>query len=276
MAEGFNQLTAPENMKEEILLPSYTCGVCETICTKDEIYSHSSCLEGYDKFCVDDNLYFYPQIDGEEVILTDTIQVSNQEAKSNWRNSKILEEEQLIEEIHKRPPLWNFKLPLSERTMQAKKKLWEEIKIAINNTMDIATMKKKWKSLCDTYRTYENKQQKSSGSAGFSQKKWMHFERMKFLNDMQPEIETVTNIATFLSEESNDTITFDERSSSGHGSYKPINIPSFVPLTPPPSNKAALYGNLVAAQLRDINPQVMDNTMLQIAMLNNVKKKNPY
>ncbi|EFN71220.1 hypothetical protein EAG_07598, partial [Camponotus floridanus] len=90
----------------------------------------------------------------------------------------------LIEEIHKRPPLWNFKLPLSERTMQAKKKLWEEIKTAMNNTIDIATMKKKWKSLCDTYRTYKSKQQKPSGSAGTSQKKWVHFERMKFLSDM--------------------------------------------------------------------------------------------
>lgn len=59
------------------------------------------------------------------------------------------------------------------------------------DTIDIATMKKKWKSLCDTYRTYKNKQQKPSGSAGASQKKWAHFERMKFLSDVQPEIEYV-------------------------------------------------------------------------------------
>nr|XP_012218109.1 PREDICTED: uncharacterized protein LOC105669628 [Linepithema humile] len=103
--------------------------------------------------------------------------------------------------------------------MQAKKKLWEEIKTAMNDTMDIATMKKKWKSLSDTYRTYKNKQQKPSGSVGTSQKKWVHFEQMKFLSDMQLETETVTNIATFLSEEFNDTImTFDECSSSGRGS----------------------------------------------------------
>ncbi|XP_025265237.1 uncharacterized protein LOC112638212 [Camponotus floridanus] len=184
--------------------------------------------------------------------------------------------------------------------MQAKKKLWEEIKTAMNNTIDIATMKKKWKSLCDTYRTYKSKQQKPSGSAGTSQKKWVHFERMKFLSDMQPEIETVTNIATFLSEESNDTMTFDECSSSGRGSRnhkrscssidsedgtnfdrlidainQPISIPPFVPPTPPPSDKAALYGNLVAAQLREINPQIMDDLMLQVMqLLNNVKKKN--
>ena len=71
----------------------------------------------------------------KEVIVTDTTtQVPNQEAKSNWRNNKILEEEQL-EEIYKRPPLWNFKLPISERSIQAKKKLWEEIKVAMNGNV---------------------------------------------------------------------------------------------------------------------------------------------
>ncbi|XP_011858323.1 PREDICTED: uncharacterized protein LOC105555868 [Vollenhovia emeryi] len=163
-------------------------------------------------------------------------------------------------------------------------------------------MKKKWKSLCDTYRTYKNKQQKPSGSAGTSQKKWVHFERMKFLNDMQLETETVTNIATFPSEESNDTMTFDEHSSSDRGSRKhkrscssidsedgsnfdrlidainqPINIPPFVPPKPPPSDKATLYGNLVTAQLREINPEVMDDIMLQVMqLLNNAKKNNSY
>jgi len=62
-------------------------------------------------------------------------QVSNlgEEADaSNWQNKKIMEEEHLIAEIYKRPALWNFKLPLSERSLQIKKKLWEEISASMN------------------------------------------------------------------------------------------------------------------------------------------------
>jgi len=40
-----------------------------------------------------------------------------------------------------------------------------------------------------------------------------------------------------------------------------------VPPTPPLSDKADLYGNLVAAQLQEINPQVMDDIMLQVMQL---------
>lgn len=56
---------------------------------------------------------------------------------------------------------------------------------------------------------------------------------------------------------------------------RPFSIPPFVPPMPPPSDKAALYGNLVVAQLREINPQAMDDIMLQVMqLLNNAKKKS--
>lgn len=35
-----------------------TCGLCETICNEDEISTHE-CLEGYDNYITDKNLYFY-------------------------------------------------------------------------------------------------------------------------------------------------------------------------------------------------------------------------
>jgi len=57
-------------------------------------------------------------------------QVSNlgEEADaSNWRNKKIMEEKHLIAEIYKRPALWNFKLPLSEQSLQIKiKNCWKK------------------------------------------------------------------------------------------------------------------------------------------------------
>lgn len=62
----------------------------------------------------------------------ETTQSSNQKTNNDWRNNKIMEEEQLIEEVHKRPPLWNFKLPLVERSLHIKKKLWKEIYISMN------------------------------------------------------------------------------------------------------------------------------------------------
>ncbi|XP_011156993.1 uncharacterized protein LOC105194000 [Solenopsis invicta] len=123
---------------------------------------------------------------------------------------------------------------------------------------------------------------------------------MKFLSDMQPEIETVTNMAPFPNEDSNDTAIFDESSSSGCGSRnhkrscsslddnedsfdrlvdainQSINVPPFVPPTPTVTDKAALYGNLVATQLREINSQFVDDIMIKVMqLLNDAKKRYP-
>lgn len=60
-------------------------------------------------------------------------QVPQADVASNWRNHKVMEEEHLIGEVHKRPALWNFKLPLSQRSQQVKRKLWEEIAVSMNS-----------------------------------------------------------------------------------------------------------------------------------------------
>jgi len=52
-------------------------------------------------------------------------------------------------------------------------------------------MKKKWKSLCDSFRIHKTKQQQRSGSAAKRKNTWVHFERMQFLNDVQLENEYV-------------------------------------------------------------------------------------
>ncbi|XP_011880328.1 PREDICTED: uncharacterized protein LOC105568899 [Vollenhovia emeryi] len=247
-------------------------------------------------------------VNSNEVIVMETTQIQNRETNSNWQNQKVLQEEQLIEEIRKRPALWNFKLPLSERGLQAKKKLWEEIFTAMNGTMDIAIMKKKWKSLCDSYRIHKNKQHQPSGSAGTRKSSWVHFEQMQFLRDVQSETETTTNIpATEGHEESNDSINSDSicfdggSSSSGRGSRpvgnnkrrlsvddesmfdrfidalgQPpvINIPPFTPSLPTsPTDEAQLFGNLIATQLREMDPDIMDDTMVQVMQLINSAKR---
>ncbi|KAL0130269.1 hypothetical protein PUN28_002105 [Cardiocondyla obscurior] len=121
-------------------------------------------------------------MDTDETNTNDAVEVINVNKEideRDWRNSKILQEEQLIEEVRKRPALWNFKLPLSDQTLKIKKRLWEEIAVAMNG-MDITSIKER-KSL----KIFKNKQRSQpSGSAGTSQKSsWVHYDRMQFLCD---------------------------------------------------------------------------------------------
>lgn len=37
----------------------YTCGICEIIMDEKDIQTHE-CVEAYNQFFIDDNLYFYP------------------------------------------------------------------------------------------------------------------------------------------------------------------------------------------------------------------------
>lgn len=53
-----------------------------------------------------------------------------------------------------------------------------------------------------------------------------------------------------------------------------VNLPPFMLPPPPPPDKAALFGNLIAAQLKEIDSQLLDNTMLQVMKLINDAKKN--
>lgn len=57
---------------------------------------------------------------------------------------------------------------------------------------------------------------------------------------------------------------------------EPVNLPPLVAPTPPLTDKAALYGQLVATQLREINPQYIDDIMVKVLqMLNDFRKTNP-
>lgn len=80
-------------------------------------------------------------VDGVEQMVTDSgsmlcsRSVTNEGDKENAWNSKIRLEEQLIGEIRQRPPLWNFKLPLPERGVRIKERLWEEVSIKLNGIL---------------------------------------------------------------------------------------------------------------------------------------------
>lgn len=53
---------------------------------------------------------------------------------TNLLARKVHNEEFLIEEVRKRPPLWNFKLHISERGARTKQILWEEIADSMKGT----------------------------------------------------------------------------------------------------------------------------------------------
>lgn len=57
--------------------------------------------------------------------------------------------------------------------------------------MTVMEIKKKWKSLSDMYRRHRKTRKQPSGSAAAKKVKWLHFERLSFLHDMQRENEYV-------------------------------------------------------------------------------------
>ncbi|XP_011879052.1 PREDICTED: uncharacterized protein LOC105568196 isoform X1 [Vollenhovia emeryi] len=317
MAGRSEKYASPKNIDKEML---HTCSVCKSKVVEEEICNHP-CLRGYEFFYVDENLIFHPQnqnddeqslVDDSHMSLVDDSEEMDEIEKQvpkkikktieTWHNEKHVQEEQLIDEIHKRPALWNFKLPLAERSIQIKKKLWEEVSASINN-MDIATVKKKWKSLCDSFRIQQNKQYRPSGSAATSQtNKWVHFDRMQFLSDVQLTSKTATNISRFESNEelhedydddSRNSILCDDNSSSGRGSRgskrrstsisdnaaidriaNALNQPVTVKLpSSSPPDKIMSFANLIAAQLREIDPQDVDEVMIQLLQVLNTAKK---
>lgn len=53
--------------------------------------------------------------------------------------------------------------------------------------MTVAQMKKKWKSLSDMFRRHRKVHIQPSGSAAAKKVKWLHYERLSFLHDVQLE-----------------------------------------------------------------------------------------
>ncbi|XP_018371361.1 PREDICTED: uncharacterized protein LOC108766520 isoform X1 [Trachymyrmex cornetzi] len=222
------------NVDENNLNISYTCGVCETFIIEDNLLSHT-CFNEYSNVCIDENFYCYPQCedgsivrkslmpDGTEDIVTTiphTVKGAVNSHKSVDLETKKMEiEEQLIDEIFKRPGLWNFKLPITERSPQIKKQLWEEIYEAMNGSFpSIEMIKRKWKSLSDSFRVHSKKNQQASGSAASGKKPWIHLQRMQFLNDVRLESRTVSNIDTMSEFDDSQSNVFHDDSNSCNNS----------------------------------------------------------
>ncbi|XP_011688850.1 PREDICTED: uncharacterized protein LOC105450615 [Wasmannia auropunctata] len=108
--------------------------------------------------------------------------VTNFPENENLR--KIFIEERLIEAVRRRPPLWNFKLPVAQRGVRNKEKLWKDVVAVMKGVVTLAEAKKKWKSLSDVFRRHRKNAELPSGSTARKMKKWVHYDRMNFLLDI--------------------------------------------------------------------------------------------
>ncbi|RLU22292.1 hypothetical protein DMN91_004570 [Ooceraea biroi] len=196
--------------------------MCEEICEKIEGHQ---CLEGYNNVYIDRNYYFYPALDDRKTIIrqsmmpdnTENIVLDNEEnvnpnipkpvratekttevSARNVRSNKLtnLEVEILIIEVQKRTPLWDFSLPLEQRSRETVQRLWDEVSRELNGKLNVAKVKKKFKSLRDTYRKIIQGQQHASSSARIDPKdpkKWKYYV-MNFLRDSCLIRPTQTNV----------------------------------------------------------------------------------
>ncbi|CAH1109937.1 unnamed protein product [Psylliodes chrysocephalus] len=165
--------------------------------------------------------------DEEELVVCDTCGVINgcehyyiqDNAERNLQTDDFTEEtisELLISFVSLRPPLWDHRLPLSQRTKSIKDQLWVEILSEFGGNTDLtpAILQKKWKNLRDKYikTKAELDTYTPSGSAAKKKKEiWKHFDAMAFLRD------TVAPRTTISSHSTESVCLFSPPSTSNEG-----------------------------------------------------------
>lgn len=96
-------------------------------------------------------------------------------------------EELLIRFVQDRPPLYNIKLPVAQRTNLKKNNLWAEIYNLLEGKQTLEAIKAKWRYLRDCYMKARKKMvlYKPSGSAAetMCDPGFRYYAMMQFLND---------------------------------------------------------------------------------------------
>ncbi|KMQ89596.1 histone H3 [Lasius niger] len=171
-----------------------TCGVCETIVIETEIADHS-CVAGFSNIFINyDSKYFYPQCENGDIIRKSALPggmegivvdptISQQdtdepvsEATNSFNQPSNLDE-RLIEEVRRREPLYNFRLPLAQRGRKQTKHMWQDISTELNGEISADGAAKRWKSLRDTFMKIIAEERQPSGSGRVSRwKKWRFYD----------------------------------------------------------------------------------------------------
>ncbi|XP_071639783.1 uncharacterized protein [Temnothorax longispinosus] len=217
-------------------------------------------------------------------------QISNKRSKLNDSAGNKLnfdDVEFLILEVEKRPPLWDYSLPLLQRKSTIKQRLWSEIALALNGKISAEETQKKFKSLHDTFRKIIQSEQRMSGSARKDTiQKWPHYHSMSFLKDSCLQKITVSNINN---DDSNLSLMDDEdnaesiRTDSSKGKKKKTNDGSTdaieriadaicqeknITLPPPPEpDEIDSFLSLVGFRLQKMPPKTRLEIMQNILQL---------
>ncbi|XP_015372800.1 PREDICTED: transcription factor Adf-1-like [Diuraphis noxia] len=88
-------------------------------------------------------------------------------------------EEQLIVEVEKRPVLYDKSLG-TYKNATYREEIWKEVANELKND-DVNTVKKRWRSLRDTFIKMHKSQKQPSGSGGGKKSKWSYYSQMTFL-----------------------------------------------------------------------------------------------
>ncbi|XP_015375613.1 PREDICTED: uncharacterized protein LOC107170104 [Diuraphis noxia] len=89
----------------------------------------------------------------------------------------------LISAIKDRPPLFDHKMMMSERSESIKNKLWNEVYAELQGQITIDELKKKWKYLKEKYVREKQKQKKNGISKIGRRSKWLHYNQLLFLDE---------------------------------------------------------------------------------------------
>ncbi|XP_067203441.1 uncharacterized protein [Linepithema humile] len=184
-----------KNQSDNIL--NIKCGYCGKVLavnTQEEIFRHN-CFQHYNEemhaIFIDEN-FVATIVENSNKIVPEDI--------NEHQYSIDQRDEMLIDIIQTKPALWNFQIPLSERTKAKKKALWKEVENALGGLMTMDDAMKRWKYLRDCYVRYKRQINTyvPSGSAAQPSKKqkvFRFYEAMQFIDDPLESARTVCNLS---------------------------------------------------------------------------------
>ncbi|KAI4467940.1 forkhead box protein [Holotrichia oblita] len=151
---------------------NYNCGYCKDIISPKEIDTHN-CFVGYN------SEYYYMSYDENFAITMNLKSNTDDETQSTAESLDV--DEMLISAVSVRPALYNYKLPLQERSAMSREQI-----------------PKRWKYLKDRYQKARRDIKKycPSGSEASTVPKtaFKYYYMMNFLNETIDSPNTVTNL----------------------------------------------------------------------------------
>lgn len=194
----------------------FTCSYCNWVLKEDQISSHS-CLNMFDRnkhmLVVDDNRHIFIQDiqycdkenDGEESVKRIENEMEETDSNTSYSINKQEIDEELINAVQKHPPLYDYRMPLKERSRQ-KADLWRKVSEDLKGIYTPTEAEKRWNYLKDRYRKSLNNYKKilkesvqRSGAAGIPKNQpikpsFKHHYLMSFLNDIFEHRPSISSI----------------------------------------------------------------------------------